>query len=710
MTYTYDTDPTYGTTNDGEVVRINVGSDYQERYTFDQYERPISTIRTIGTQTYTTTNQYNQASQPLQNAFGTFAYDNVGRVSSITGPGNVGMSGMTYNIAGQVTAETLTSTGWYNGYLINSSTAETYGYDTNHMQLISQTAVTTNTNAGPCIPSCPPPPAGGTNLSLNYSYQATAGQMGVGTTQGNTGQLMAINNNSTIGGVAESASYSYDNYGRLATSNQTSNGLSAQRRFAYDRWGNRSGMWDATSGGTQIQSVSNQTVSFPGTGSAPTNRITSVTGGGTLNYTYDADGNLTKDGVNSYEYDSENRLIKSIGGVTASYAYDHQNRRYKKTISGSVTHYVWEGSQVVGEYNGSTGAMLAQYGYAGSRMIAKTAGGATQYFLSDRLSARLALSDVGAVAGRQATLPFGEDFAESGTQEKHHFTSYERDGESGTDYAVNRQYSQTVGKFMQVDPIDGSRTVPTTLNRYAYVQGDPINRVDPIGLFGYLCFTYLDPILREPETEKPLERFTCIIFDDDQNRKGPTKPTPEKCRQDLSDDLRKAGFANSFGTVPPTADQFNMALASTISSGVGTSLLLTTWYFENSFADPAVNHLGPKAKRYGPLQLSVLIADQYGQGTGFSLDQIVGQQDSGTFTGDISANLIVGGLFLNYLAGKANGDLALAGTAFQFPGALTRSGHLNPKERNRYNWYKKTLPIFSKFTTCMIRALRGAEQ
>jgi len=59
---------------------------------------------------------------------------------------------------------------------------------------------------------------------------------------------------------------------------------------------------------------------------------------------------------------------------------------------------------------------------------------------------------------------------------------------------------------------------------------------------------------------------------------------------------------------------------------------------------------------------------------------------------------------------KANGDLALAGTAFQFPGALTRSGHLNPKERNRYNWYKKTLPIFSKFTMCMIRALNGAEQ
>ena len=481
VTYIYDIDPTYGTTKDGAIVRINVGTDYQERYTFDQYKRTSSTIQTIGSQTYTTTDSYNQASQPLQTAFGTYQYDSAGRVSSIAGVGGVRMGGVTYNIAGQITGDRLTSSGWNNGYLINSSTAETFGYDTSRMQMTSQTAVTTNTNAGSCVPSCPPPPAGGTNLSLNYSYQASAGQMGVGSTAGNAGQLMAINNNSTIGGVAESASYSYDNHGRLATSNQTSNGSSAQRRFAYDRWGNRSGVWDATSGGTQIQSVSNQTVSFPGTGAAPTNRITSVTSGGTLNYTYDANGNVTNDGVNSYKYDSENRLIKSIGGVTASYAFDHQNRRYKKTIGSSATHYVWEGSQVVGEYNGGTGALLVSYAYAGSRLIGKT-GSSTQVFLSDRLSVRLALSDVGVVAGRQATLSFGEDFAESGTQEKHHFTSYERDSESSTDYAVNRQYANDVGRFLRVDKRNGSVADPQTLNRYSYSSNDSVNRIDPVGL------------------------------------------------------------------------------------------------------------------------------------------------------------------------------------------------------------------------------------
>ena len=491
VTYIYDADS--GNTKEGALVRINVGSDYQERYTFDQYKRISSIIRTIGNQTYTTSDSYNQASQPLQSAFGTYQYDSAGRVSSIAGPSFVGMSGITYNIAGHVTADTLTSTGWYNGYLINSSALEGYAYDTNRMQLISQTAVTTNTNGGSCIPSCPPPSPGGTNLSLNYSYQATvAGQMGVGTTPGNAGQLMAINNNSTIGGVAESASYTYDNYGRLATSNQTSNGSSAQRRFAYDRWGNRTGMWDAISGGNEIQSITLQTVSFPGTGSAPTNRITSVTSGQTSNYSYDPNGNTTNDGIHSYTYDSENRVMTVDNGA-AVYAYDHQNRRYKKTVGTSVTHYLWEGNQVVGEYNGSTGAMLVQYSYAGRRMIAKTANGTTQYFLGDRLSPRLVLSDVGVVAGRQSHLPFGEDFGESGSQEKHHFTSYERDAESALDYSVNRSNSPNLGRFQQADPYkaSGDWRNPKSLNRYSYTENDPLDFTDPQGLL--LAAPTLDP-------------------------------------------------------------------------------------------------------------------------------------------------------------------------------------------------------------------------
>jgi len=81
---------------------------------------------------------------------------------------------------------------------LGNGVAETFGYDANRLQLTSQ--VTTKSGG----------PAGGL-MNLTYDYQAPAGQMGAGSTAGNAGQLMAINNNSTINGTAESATYTYDN-------------------------------------------------------------------------------------------------------------------------------------------------------------------------------------------------------------------------------------------------------------------------------------------------------------------------------------------------------------------------------------------------------------------------------------------------------------------------------------------------------------------
>ena len=477
VTLTYDTDPTYGTTSNGKAVRVNVGSDFQERYTFDTYKRIASAIFTIGTRIYTTNYQYNEANQAKQLGHMYYDFDSAGRLSAIkNSAGASHFYNVTWNVGGQLTADTLYASGLNAGAPVTSVTDETFGYEPSRMQLTSQTATTTNTQ-GICVPSCPlPPPPGGTNLSLSYNYQASSGQMGVGTTVGNTGQLMS--RSGTIGGVTESAGYTYDNYRRLVTSNETSNGNSAQRRFSYDRWGNRTGMWDATSGGSQIQSMTLQQ-----SGGVPTNRLTSVTNPSTtLNYSYDANGNVTNDGAHIYTYDSENRLVTMDSGA-ASYAYDQRNRRYKKTIGSTVTHYVWERGSVLGEYDGSTGANQISYWYTGERLFKKT-GNTTQLYLRDLLSIRLTLSDIGAVVGRQAHLPFGEDFAESGMQQKQHFGSYERDSESGTDQAVNRQYNQSVGRFIRPDPLSasGRKEAPQTWNRYSYTANEPVNQTDPSGL------------------------------------------------------------------------------------------------------------------------------------------------------------------------------------------------------------------------------------
>jgi YD repeat-containing protein len=174
-------------------------------------------------------------------------------------------------------------------------------------------------------------------------------------------------------------------------------------------------------------------------GGVPTNRITSVTNGGTtVNYTYDANGNVTNDGVHTYVYDAENR-VASVDSGTVQYRYDHQNRRVCKIAGASWTHYIWEGSQVIAEHDATTAytsnptyqvnSARADYIYSRNRLIwnrqRASSGSAwtSRYYLSDRLSTRLVLDTGGNVVGRQAHLPFGEDFAETGTQEKHHFTN-----------------------------------------------------------------------------------------------------------------------------------------------------------------------------------------------------------------------------------------------------------------------------------------------
>jgi hypothetical protein len=383
VTYTYDNDGTYGTSAHGMIVRVNVGSEYQERYTFDSYKRVSSVIQTLGTRTYTTGYQYNQASQITQLTYPSTravvaGHDFIVRMSELTGY----LTNMNYNVAGQI-----------KGMTLGNGVVENYEYNSQRLQLTSQTATK----------------SGNTLLSLTYGYQASAGQNGAGTTAGNSGQLITISG--TINGVAENATFTYDLLRRLATSNQASNGVSVQRRFSYDRWGNRTGVWDALSSGTQIQAIT-----LEQSGGAPTNRITTVANQSpTANYSYDAVGNVINDGAHSYIYDSENRLVSVDGGTTAQYSYDYQNRRWKKVAGQTSTHYVWQGSQVLAEHNSSTGASLVDNIYVGNRIVAKIEAGATRYFLSDRLSVRMILDANGNVLGRQAHLPYGEDLANSGT-------------------------------------------------------------------------------------------------------------------------------------------------------------------------------------------------------------------------------------------------------------------------------------------------------
>jgi YD repeat-containing protein len=87
----------------------------------------------------------------------------------------------------------------------------------------------------------------------------------------------------------------------------------------------------------------------------------STVGAATL--TYDGNGNLTGDGVDSFAYDTENHLLSASAlGNTIAYTYDPLGRRASKTVNGTVTDYVDAGNQEIAEYDGS-GTLLVRYVY-----------------------------------------------------------------------------------------------------------------------------------------------------------------------------------------------------------------------------------------------------------------------------------------------------------------------------------------------------------
>ena len=93
---------------------------------------------------------------------------------------------------------------------------------------------------------------------------------------------------------------------------------------------------------------------------------------------------------------------------------------------------------------------------------------------------------IAATNQEQATLPFGTEItAETQATTNQRFTSYDRSGATGLDYAVNRTYNSGQGRFTTVDPIGMQATQlsdPQSLNLFAYTQNNPVDLTDPSGL------------------------------------------------------------------------------------------------------------------------------------------------------------------------------------------------------------------------------------
>jgi RHS repeat-associated protein len=112
------------------------------------------------------------------------------------------------------------------------------------------------------------------------------------------------------------------------------------------------------------------------------------------------------------------------------------------------------------------------------------------YQFGDHLTTRMTADNFASNASYEGHYPFGETWYDTGMaypSVTKKFTSYNKDTEASTaflNYAIFRQHSARLGRFHMADPVQGSTSNPQSLNRFSYGLSDPINNVDPTGLFG----------------------------------------------------------------------------------------------------------------------------------------------------------------------------------------------------------------------------------
>ena len=208
------------------------------------------------------------------------------------------------------------------------------------------------------------------------------------------------------------------------------------------------------------------------------------------------------DGSHTYAYNGENK-IRSVDSQTA-YVYNGEDRRVRKLLGENLRFIYGIGGNLIAEFSGSNGALKKEYIYGASGLVATIEPTAinsngTRYTTPDHLgSPRVLTNSSAGVVSRHDYMPFGEELGagvggrtigmgyivSDGVRQK--FTGYERDSESGLDFAEARYYSSGHGRFTTVDPLMASAVTanPQTFNRYSYVGNSPLTLIDPSGMFG----------------------------------------------------------------------------------------------------------------------------------------------------------------------------------------------------------------------------------
>ncbi len=274
-----------------------------DRATYDLMGRPQEQTRCIDGPCATMSQTYNKA----------------GQVASLTYPDGEVLT-LAYNGTGQLTrlgsyltATTYTSQGRPTLLTYGNGVTTTYSYDPNRFWPTSMSVS-----------------AGGYAAAYTYDF---GGRMRT---------RSQIN-------PPEAVLYQYDDLDRLR---KVSSAGPLAQDFEYDRIGN--------------MTLNSKMGTYAYADPAHAHAVTQVTGAAPRSFTYDAVGNMTSAGAQSYpQWNHDSRLMQANAAVTAQYSYDAAGLRVTKTVGPDTTRYFSRFFEL------SAAGQGTKYYFAGQRLVAK---------------------------------------------------------------------------------------------------------------------------------------------------------------------------------------------------------------------------------------------------------------------------------------------------------------------------------------------------
>ena len=225
--------------------------------------------------------------------------------------------------------------------------------------------------------------------------------------------------------------------------------------------------------------------------------VSAISGMQSSSYTYDGTGRITSQTVNgeprtmNYSFRSQMTSLTDTNSGASAYDFDADGNRTKQTQAGCLaSRYVYDGPNVVLELNASNQVTRA---YVNGRDIDQpieridfinSEARTRLVYHTDGLGSVVALTDSGQQTAKSYTYEaFGKIRSESGNAlvlNRYTYTAREALGDSlGLYYYRWRVMDPNVGRFTSEDPLG----FEDSGGLYVYVNGNPVIRIDPLGLW-----------------------------------------------------------------------------------------------------------------------------------------------------------------------------------------------------------------------------------